>query len=167
MANIKEVSSFEASRPPTFKEQHLFDGTQPLKFRSFIQSSQVIIYDDKENFSEDKKKVLYKNSFLIGKAKKCIEPYLFNITNQDPNYLINHWELFEYQILTLFQDPIEVGKAEEEFDALIIKEGGIFLYISDFRSLVSRICDLGERAFMDHYRKGVTSRILYQLAYHP
>ncbi|MBW0563762.1 hypothetical protein O181_103477 [Austropuccinia psidii MF-1] len=66
MANILEVSYFEASRQPTFKEQELFDGTQPLKVRSFIQYSQLIVYDDKEHFSEDKKKVLYANSFLIG-----------------------------------------------------------------------------------------------------
>ncbi|MBW0464698.1 hypothetical protein O181_004413 [Austropuccinia psidii MF-1] len=49
-----------------------------------------------------------------------------------------------------------------------MKEGGhLSLYISDLRSLVSRIGDWGERAFIHHFRKGLTSRIVDQLASHP
>ncbi|MBW0558470.1 hypothetical protein O181_098185 [Austropuccinia psidii MF-1] len=38
---------------------------------------------------------------------------------------------------------------------------------TDFRSLVSRIGDWGERALIHHFRKGLPSRILDQLASHP
>ncbi|MBW0560632.1 hypothetical protein O181_100347 [Austropuccinia psidii MF-1] len=49
-----------------------------------------------------------------------------------------------------------------------MKEGGhVSLYIADFRSLVSRIGDWGERALIHHFRKGLPSRILDQLASHP
>ncbi|MBW0526567.1 hypothetical protein O181_066282 [Austropuccinia psidii MF-1] len=49
-----------------------------------------------------------------------------------------------------------------------MKEGGnVSLYISDFRILVSRIGDWGERALIHHFRKGLASRIFDQLASHP
>ncbi|MBW0580176.1 hypothetical protein O181_119891 [Austropuccinia psidii MF-1] len=49
-----------------------------------------------------------------------------------------------------------------------MKEGWhVSLYIADFGSLVSRIGDWGERALIHHFRKGLPSRILDQLASHP
>ncbi|MBW0509317.1 hypothetical protein O181_049032 [Austropuccinia psidii MF-1] len=49
-----------------------------------------------------------------------------------------------------------------------MKEGGhVSLYIADFRILVSRIGDWGERDLINHFRKGLPSRILDQLASHP
>ncbi|MBW0579955.1 hypothetical protein O181_119670 [Austropuccinia psidii MF-1] len=49
-----------------------------------------------------------------------------------------------------------------------MKEGGhVSLYIANFRSLVSRIGDWGERALIHHLKKGLPSRILDQLASHP
>ncbi|MBW0484352.1 hypothetical protein O181_024067 [Austropuccinia psidii MF-1] len=61
MANLQEAASSESSRPPAFKASAIkapecFDGTQPFKVRSFIQSCQLILHNDSENFSEDKKK---------------------------------------------------------------------------------------------------------------
>ncbi|MBW0572790.1 hypothetical protein O181_112505 [Austropuccinia psidii MF-1] len=127
------------------KAPECFDGTQPFKFRSFIQSCQLIFDNDLANFSQDRKKVLYATSFLIGRAEKWIEPYLSNLTNQDPRYLFNSWKLFESQLFTLFGDPNEVRKAEAELDSLGMKEGGhVSLYIADFRILVSRIGDWGK-----------------------
>ncbi|MBW0549927.1 hypothetical protein O181_089642, partial [Austropuccinia psidii MF-1] len=59
-------------------------------------------------------------------------------------------------------------KSEAELDSLRMKEGGyVSLYIADFRSLVSRIGEWGERALIHHFRKGLPSRILDQLASHP
>ncbi|MBW0592840.1 hypothetical protein O181_132555, partial [Austropuccinia psidii MF-1] len=63
---------------------------------------------------------------------------------------------------------MKLKKAEAELDGLRVKEGGhVALYIADFRSLVSRIGDWGERALIHHFRKGLASRILDQLASHP
>ncbi|MBW0540567.1 hypothetical protein O181_080282 [Austropuccinia psidii MF-1] len=50
MANFQAALSSEESRPPAFKtpslkEPQCFDGTQPFKVRSFIQSSQLCILD--------------------------------------------------------------------------------------------------------------------------
>ncbi|MBW0499858.1 hypothetical protein O181_039573 [Austropuccinia psidii MF-1] len=127
------------------KAPEFFDGTQPFKGRSFIQSCQLIFHNDLANFSQDRKKVLYATSFLIVRAAKCIEPHPSNLTNQDPSYLLNSWQLFESQLFTLFGDLNEVRKAEAELDALRMKEGGhVSLYITNFRSLVSRIGDLGK-----------------------
>ncbi|MBW0472214.1 hypothetical protein O181_011929 [Austropuccinia psidii MF-1] len=49
-----------------------------------------------------------------------------------------------------------------------MKEGGhVSSYISDFKILVSRIGDWGERALIHHFWKGLPSRILDQWAIHP
>ncbi|MBW0568660.1 hypothetical protein O181_108375 [Austropuccinia psidii MF-1] len=150
------------------KALECFDGTQPFKVRSFIQSCQLIFHNEPANFSHYRKKVLYATSFLVGKVAKWIEPYLCNLTNKDSNYLLNSWPLFESQLFTLFGDPNEVRKAEAELDGLRMKEGGhVTLYIADFRSLVSRIGYWGERALIHYFRKGLSSRILDQLASHP
>ncbi|MBW0484774.1 hypothetical protein O181_024489 [Austropuccinia psidii MF-1] len=131
MVNLQEDAFFEASRPPvfktpSFKSPEFFDGTQPFKFRSFIHFRRYIFHHDLEDFSQCRKKVLYATSFLIGRAAKWIEPYLSNFTNQDPNYLLNSWTLFESQLFTLFGDPNKVRKDEEELDSLRMKEGGNF-----------------------------------------
>ncbi|MBW0579692.1 hypothetical protein O181_119407 [Austropuccinia psidii MF-1] len=106
------------------KAPECFNGTQPFKFRIFIQSCQLIFHNDPANFSQDRKKVLYATSFLAGRASKWIEPYLSNLNNQDSSYLLNSWPLFESQLFTLFGDPNEVRKAESELDGLRMKEGG-------------------------------------------
>ncbi|MBW0491983.1 hypothetical protein O181_031698 [Austropuccinia psidii MF-1] len=91
MANLQSASSSGSSKPPTFKTPCInapecFDGTQPFKVRSFLQSCQLIFHNDPEKFSQDRKNVLYATSFLIGRAAKWFKPYLSNITNQDSNY---------------------------------------------------------------------------------
>ncbi|MBW0526696.1 hypothetical protein O181_066411 [Austropuccinia psidii MF-1] len=165
MANLQAASSSEALRPPAFKTpcmkaQEFFYGTQPFKDRSFIWSCQLIFNNDPANFSQDRKKILYATSFIIGSAAKCIEPYLSNLTNQESNYLLNSWKLFESQLFTLFGDPNGVRKAEAVLDSLRMKEGcHVSLYIVDFRSCVSRIGDWGESALIQHFRKGLPSRI--------
>ncbi|MBW0593398.1 hypothetical protein O181_133113 [Austropuccinia psidii MF-1] len=63
---------------------------------------------------------------------------------------------------------VQVRKAEAELDSLRMKEGGhVSLYIADVRSLFSRIGYWGERALIQHFRKGLPTRILDQLASHP
>ncbi|MBW0492076.1 hypothetical protein O181_031791 [Austropuccinia psidii MF-1] len=99
------------------KAPECFDGTEPFKFGSFIQSCKLILHNDLENFSQERKKVFYSTSFLIGRAAKWMEPYLSNLINQDPSYLLNYWQLFESQLFTLFGHPNEVRKAEAELDA--------------------------------------------------
>ncbi|MBW0543585.1 hypothetical protein O181_083300 [Austropuccinia psidii MF-1] len=86
MDNLQADSSSEASRPPEFKTpsmkaQECFDGTQLFKVRRFIQSCQLIFHNDPEDFSQDRNKVLYATSFLIGRDSKWIEPYPSNLTN--------------------------------------------------------------------------------------
>ncbi|MBW0548239.1 hypothetical protein O181_087954 [Austropuccinia psidii MF-1] len=150
------------------KAPECFDGTQPFKVRSFIQLCRLIFHNDPPHFSQYRKKVLYATSFLIGRASKWIEPYLSNLTNQDPSYLLNSWKLFESQLFTLFGDPNEVRKAAADLDSLRMKEGGhLSLYIADFRILVSRMGDWVERDLIYHFRRGLASRILDQLASHP
>ncbi|MBW0541046.1 hypothetical protein O181_080761 [Austropuccinia psidii MF-1] len=123
MANLQAAASSEVSRPPPFKTPSMrvpecFYGTQPFKVRSFIQSCPLIFHNDPAHFSQDRKKVLYANSFLVGRAAKWIEPYVSTLTNQDSRYLLNSWPLFESQLFTLFGDPNEVRKAEAELVAL-------------------------------------------------
>ncbi|MBW0584290.1 hypothetical protein O181_124005 [Austropuccinia psidii MF-1] len=138
------------------------------KAPAFKNSSMNAPYSFDANFFSDRRKALYSTSFLTGRAGKWIEPYLPNISNEDPSYLLNNWQLFETQSFTLFGDPNEVRKAEQELENLRMKESGhVSLYIADFRSLMSRIGDWGERAYIHAYRRGLASRLLDQLASHP
>ncbi|MBW0477245.1 hypothetical protein O181_016960 [Austropuccinia psidii MF-1] len=139
MANLQASSS-----PPAFKTQYMqapdcFYVTQPFKVRSFIQSFQLIFHNDK----------------------------LSNLTKKDPAYLLNNWALFESQLFNLFGDENEVRKSEAELHGLRMKQGGhVLMYIADFRILVSRIEDWGERAFINNFRKGLASRAVAQFASH-
>ncbi|MBW0519142.1 hypothetical protein O181_058857 [Austropuccinia psidii MF-1] len=119
------------------KAPNYFDGTKAHKLREFIQSSQLIFHNDQANFFSDRKKALYSASFLAGRAGKWIEPYLSNISNENPSYLLNNWQLFETQLFTLFGDPNEVRKAEQELDDLRMKKSG---HVS-LRGLASRLLD--------------------------
>ncbi|MBW0513726.1 hypothetical protein O181_053441 [Austropuccinia psidii MF-1] len=90
MSNIQAASSSEESRPPAFttpsmKAPEGFYWTQTFKFRSFIQSCQPIFHNCLANFSQDRKKVLYAISFLVGRASKWIQPCLFSLANQYQN----------------------------------------------------------------------------------
>ncbi|MBW0489605.1 hypothetical protein O181_029320 [Austropuccinia psidii MF-1] len=157
-----------AFKTPFMKGPDSFDGTQAHKLRGFIQPCQLIFHNDPANLISDRNKVLYSTSFLTGRAGKCIEHYLSNISNEDPSYLLNNWPLFESQLWTLFGDSNEVRKAEQELENLRMKERGhLSLYIADFRSLMSRIEDWGETAYIHVYRRGLASRLLEQLASHP
>ncbi|MBW0491187.1 hypothetical protein O181_030902 [Austropuccinia psidii MF-1] len=138
------------------------------------QITQIMANLQAASLSESSRPPAFKTSsmkapeFFDGKQPFIVEPYLSNITNQDPNHLLNSWKLFESKLYTFFGDPNEVRRAEAELDSLRMKEGGhVSLYMADFRSLVSKIGDWGERALIHHFRKGLPSRILDQLASHP
>ncbi|MBW0569956.1 hypothetical protein O181_109671 [Austropuccinia psidii MF-1] len=164
----RDDSKAPAFKTPSMKAPDPFDGTQAHKLRGFIQSFQLIFHNDPENFFSDRKKVLYSTSFLTGRARKWIEPYLSNISNEDPSYLVNHWQLFETQLFTLFGDPNEFRKSEQELDNLRMKGSGhVSLYIADFRSLMSRIGDWGESSYIHVYRRGLASKPLDQLPSYP
>ncbi|MBW0554919.1 hypothetical protein O181_094634 [Austropuccinia psidii MF-1] len=145
--------NFKASafKTASMKAPDSFDDTQAHKLRGFSQSCQLIFPNYAANFFSDRKKVLYSTLFLT-----------------DPSYLLKNWQLFETQLFTLLGDPNEVRKAEQELDNSRMKESGhVSLYIADFRSLMSRIRDLGERAYIHVFRRGLASRPLDQLASYP
>ncbi|MBW0506096.1 hypothetical protein O181_045811 [Austropuccinia psidii MF-1] len=98
------------SKAPAFKVQPMkapdsSDGTQAHKLKGSMHSCQLIFYNYPANFFSDRKKV------LTGRAGKWIEPYLSNISNEDPSYLLNNWKFIETQLFSLFGDPNEVRKA--------------------------------------------------------
>ncbi|MBW0524350.1 hypothetical protein O181_064065 [Austropuccinia psidii MF-1] len=167
-ASSRDNSKASAFNTLSMKAPDYFDGTQAQKLRGFIQSCQLLFHNDPENFFSDRKKVVCSTSFLTGRAGKWIEPCLLNISNKDPSYLLNNWQLFEIRLFTLFVDPNVVRKAEQELDNLRMKESGhVSMYISDFRILISIIGDWGERAYIPVYRRGLASRPLYQLTSYP
>ncbi|MBW0462712.1 hypothetical protein O181_002427 [Austropuccinia psidii MF-1] len=138
----KAVSPKDNKRAPTFntpsmKAQNSFDGNQDHKLRGFIQSCQLIFHNYQENFFSDSYKALESTSFITDRAGKWIEPYLLIISNEDPSYLLNNLQLFKTQLFSVFGDPNEIRKAEQELENLRMKESGHFpLCIPDFRSLI-------------------------------
>ncbi|MBW0495346.1 hypothetical protein O181_035061 [Austropuccinia psidii MF-1] len=167
------VSPTENSKAPAFKTPSMkapdsFDGTQAHKLRRLSQYCPFLFHNDPANFFSDRKKVLYLTLFLTGRAGKWIEPYLANISNEDPSYLLSNWKFFENQLFTLFGYPNEFRKAEQQLDNLRMKASEhVSLYITDFRRAMSRIGDWGERAHIHVYRRGFASRISDQLASYP
>ncbi|MBW0496199.1 hypothetical protein O181_035914 [Austropuccinia psidii MF-1] len=140
----RDASNAPAFKTPSMKAPDSFYGTKAYKLKVFIQSFPLILHNDPLNFFSYRKKLLYSTSFLTGRAGKWIEPYLSNIPNEDPSYLLNNWKLFETQLFTLFGDPNEVRKVVQESDNLRMKViGQVSLYIADFRSLMSIIGDWG------------------------
>ncbi|MBW0542030.1 hypothetical protein O181_081745 [Austropuccinia psidii MF-1] len=167
MGNLTQaVALRKNSRAPEFKTPSIkahdsVDGTQAHKLRGFIQSFKLTFHNELENLFSDRTNVLYSTSFLTGRAEKWIEQYLSYISNEDPYHLLNNWQLFENKLFTMFGDPNEVRKAEKEVHDLRMKESGhVSLYISDFRSLILRTGDWGERAYIHFYRRGLESRLL-------
>ncbi|MBW0476359.1 hypothetical protein O181_016074 [Austropuccinia psidii MF-1] len=120
MAHIQANSSSEASRPQPFntlsmKAPEFFDGTQPSKVRSFIQFFELIFHNDLANFSQYSKRFLYETSFLICRATEWIEPYLPNLTNKDPRYLLSSWTFFESQLLLCLGTQIKLEKLKQSW----------------------------------------------------
>ncbi|MBW0535458.1 hypothetical protein O181_075173 [Austropuccinia psidii MF-1] len=91
---LRENSKAPAFKTPSMKAPDSFDDTQAHKLRGLIQSCKLIFHNDPENWFSDRKKVLYSTSFLTGRAIKWIEHYISNISNEDPSYLLNNWQLF-------------------------------------------------------------------------
>ena len=120
-ASPRDNSKAHAFKTPSMEAPDCFDGTQAHKLRGFIQSCQLVFHNDPEDFFSDRKKFLSSTSFLTGRAGKWIEPYLSNIFNEDPSYLLNNWQLFETKLFTLFGDPNGVRKAEQELNNLRMK----------------------------------------------
>ncbi|MBW0514966.1 hypothetical protein O181_054681 [Austropuccinia psidii MF-1] len=147
----RDNSKSPAFKTPSMKEPDSFDGTKAYKLRGFIQTCQLVFHNDPESFFSDRKKVLYSTSFFTGRAEKFIEPYLPNISNEDPSYLLNNWKLFETQLFTLFGDPNEVRKAEQELKSLRMKESGKF---DRLQELMEITLELDTRYHDRHNEKG-------------
>ncbi|MBW0571202.1 hypothetical protein O181_110917 [Austropuccinia psidii MF-1] len=96
------------------------------------------------------------------KLRVFIQSYQLIFHNDPANFFSDRKKaLYSTSFLTF-------RKAEQELDNLRMKESGhVSLYIADFRSLMSRIGDWGERAYIHVYRRGLASRLLDQLASHP
>ena len=120
--NLNTSSGSGSFKTPAMKSPEPFEGNL-LKLRNFIQSCQLIFYNDERTFASNKKKVVYAASFLTGKAGKWIEPYLAHLNKDNPTFLLNSWKDFESQLFTLFGNPNEVHKAEKDLDNLQMKEG--------------------------------------------
>ncbi|MBW0473850.1 hypothetical protein O181_013565 [Austropuccinia psidii MF-1] len=145
----KDTSKAPEFNTPSMKAPDSLYVAKAYKLRGCMQSCQFIFCNDPENFFSDRKKVFYSISFLTGSTGKCIEPYLSNISKEDPTYLLNNWQLFGTQLFTLFGDPNEVRKANKELENFRMKKiGQVSLYIEDFRSLMSRIGEWGKRAYI-------------------
>ncbi|MBW0524285.1 hypothetical protein O181_064000 [Austropuccinia psidii MF-1] len=159
----QEAAPRDNSQSPELKTLSMkapdpFDSTKAHELRGFIQSCQLIFHNDPENFFSDRKKGMYSPSFLTGRAGKWIEPYLSNISNEDPSILLNNWQLFEIQLFTLLGDPPEVSKAHQQLDNLRMNESfHVSLYIAYFRSSMSIIGDW-EKGLINVCRRGLASR---------
>ncbi|MBW0468938.1 hypothetical protein O181_008653 [Austropuccinia psidii MF-1] len=168
------VGASQGTEGPTLTQSNhpVSHQSEPSLFAIMQQMTQIMANLQAALSSEASRPPAFKTPSM--KSPECFDgtqpfkPYLSNLPNQDPNYLLNSWRLFVSQFFNLFGDQNEVRKAEAELESLRMKEGGnVSLYMADFRSLVSMIGDWGERALIHHFRKELPCRILDQLASHP
>ncbi|MBW0567593.1 hypothetical protein O181_107308 [Austropuccinia psidii MF-1] len=137
---IQAVSPRDNSKTPAFKTSSIkapdsFDDTQAHTLRAFIQACQLIFHNGPSNSFSNREKVFHSTYFLTCRVGKWIEPYLPNIFNENPSYLLNNRQLFETQLFMLFCDQNEVRKAEQELENLRMKESQhVCLYIADSRN---------------------------------
>ncbi|MBW0499012.1 hypothetical protein O181_038727 [Austropuccinia psidii MF-1] len=89
-SDLRDNSKAPAFNTPSMKAADPFDGTQAHKLRGFIHSFQLIVHNYLAHFFSYWKNALYSTSFLTGRAGKLIEPYLSNISIEDPSYLLNN-----------------------------------------------------------------------------
>ena len=163
-ASVPEGPAF---RTPSMRAPDNFDGTNPSKLRGYIQSCNLIFHNDLRSFPNDRRKVIYAAGYLSGKCSKWIEPYLSQLGNEDPNFLLNNWEIYESQLFSLYGDRNETRNAELELDELTMKENGYAsTYITEFRALMGRIEGWGECALMFKFRKGLPPRLLDAMSTH-
>ncbi|MBW0552559.1 hypothetical protein O181_092274 [Austropuccinia psidii MF-1] len=100
---------------------------------------------------------------LIGFIQSC--KLIFH--NNPANFFSDRNKLFETKLFSLFGNPNEVTKYEQELENLRMKKSGnVSVYIAYFRSLMSRTGDWGEKEYIHVYRTEFSSRLLYQLASH-
>ncbi|MBW0466164.1 hypothetical protein O181_005879 [Austropuccinia psidii MF-1] len=129
-SNQPLVSQAEQSFLKMMKQMTQFIGqlTQAVYPRDTSRAPAFNTPSMKEPYSFDGTK-----AYQLRGSGKGIEPYLSNISNEDPSYLLNDWQLFETQLFTLFSDSNEVRKAEQELDNLRMKESGqVYLFEWDF-----------------------------------
>ena len=154
-------------RTPSMKAPDSFDRTNPSKLRGYIQSCNLIFHNDIRSFPNDRRKVIYAVGYLSGKCAKWIEPFLSKLGNEDPNFLLNNWEIFESQLFSLYGDRNETRNAELALDELTMKDNAYAsTYITDFRALSGRIEGWDKRALMFHFQKGLPAGLLDQLTTH-
>ena len=161
------TSIVPAFHTPEMKKPDSFDGSSAAKLRTYLQQCKLIFLNDPSMFATEIQKTVYASSYLSGKAFEWIQPFLSNMSD-DPDFLMNSWDSYEGQLLTLFGDPNELQNTENELDSLYMKDSdNASSYIASFRSLESRLEGWSDRALMHSFRKGLPSRILDLLDQQP
>ncbi|OMH80615.1 Retrotransposon-derived protein PEG10, partial [Zancudomyces culisetae] len=117
-------------------------------------------------FSTDKKKIAYISAHFTGHASTWFDDILESeaklpVTSTEPK-LLESYEAFMESFKLRFSDPGHQSRAIQQLHEL--KQGiqSVMAYAVDFRNL-ARICDFGEAANIDMFRRGLSTRITRHL----
>ncbi|MBW0535880.1 hypothetical protein O181_075595 [Austropuccinia psidii MF-1] len=119
-----QLSQAEAARDnfkaPAFKNLSMkapdsFDGTQAHKLRGFIQSCQLIFYNDSANSFSCSKKFLYSTSFLTGRAANELNPtsQIFTMKILPTSSIIGSFLKLNYSLCLVI--PMKSGKVSKSW----------------------------------------------------
>lgn len=140
-----------------------FDGSDRSKLRSFLNACRLYFLNQPKRFNTDRKKVLYAGSFLDGTAASWFEPYVTSDGLKD-DPILSDWSAFEAQLKKLFGDPDELTTFERKLERTRMRYNDhVADYITKFQECTANI-HWNEDALMFVFRKGLTDRILDQLA---
>jgi Retrotransposon gag protein len=159
------------SRPPETPKTKVrapdpFDGTEPLKLRSFLVQCQLNFADRPNAFAVERAKVNYAMSHLKGIALQWFEPYYLeaDVPRVPPLVFLDNYAKFCQELKTNFGPADPVGSAESELENLQMKDGQkIAKYVVTFNRLATQV-RWGDNALRHSFYRGLPDRIKDQVA---
>ncbi|KZT63509.1 hypothetical protein DAEQUDRAFT_648913, partial [Daedalea quercina L-15889] len=95
-----------------------FDGSDPVKLRSFFAQLELVFKACPRTFSSDDKKVPYAISYLKGTALQSFEPYLLEGDSDSPPLFLSDYEEFQQELQINFRPYDTTGQVEHDLKNL-------------------------------------------------
>ncbi|CDO70297.1 hypothetical protein BN946_scf184603.g8 [Trametes cinnabarina] len=141
------------------REPDQFDGSDPLKLRSFFTQLELVFKARPRTFNTDEKKVTYAISYLKGMALAWFKPYLLERQSGNPPEFLYSYAVFQEELQVNFGPYDVTGQAEHDLENLRMADNQrIAKYITQFNRLATQVC-WGHAAFRYQFYKGLPARL--------
>lgn len=157
-ANLANAGLPRSSRS-NLRNPDPFDGSDPLKLRTFLAQCSLHFMERTQDFRTDDDKIIYMLSFLKGMALEWFEVQMFDPDATTVPAWDGDFPRFVQELVQNFGPHDPVGDAEDEIKALRMKHSDrIALYITPFNRLATQT-QWGMQALRHQFYEGLPSRI--------